>query len=119
MEGAVSSVTCFCKDHNTPQFYPEKMPESVYINPLKTQLNPICHLLALLGAHHILQISRIRVNYTPSPTSDTAKGSLAADATVHPAFKGIVYDKYLAMFNKQFTKHFCCAIWLVGNGRGR
>jgi hypothetical protein len=35
-----------------------------------------------------------------------AQGSLAADATVHPAFKGIVYDKYLAMFNKQFTEHF-------------
>jgi hypothetical protein len=31
------------------------------INPLKTQLNPICHLLALLGAHHILHVSRIRV----------------------------------------------------------
>ena len=32
------------------------------INPLSAQLNPICHLLALLGAHHILHISRIRVN---------------------------------------------------------
>jgi hypothetical protein len=31
------------------------------INPLNTELNPICHLLALLGAHHILHISRIRV----------------------------------------------------------
>jgi hypothetical protein len=31
-------------------------------NPLKTQLNPICHLLALLGAHPILHVSRIRVN---------------------------------------------------------
>jgi len=30
-------------------------------NPLNTQLNPICHLLALLGAHHILHVSRIRV----------------------------------------------------------
>jgi hypothetical protein len=26
-----------------------------------TYLNPICHLLALLGAHHILHFSRIRV----------------------------------------------------------
>jgi len=26
-------------------------------------LNPICRLLALLGAHHILHVSRIRVNY--------------------------------------------------------
>ena len=32
------------------------------INPLKTQLNPICHLLALLGTHPILHIGRIRVN---------------------------------------------------------
>jgi hypothetical protein len=32
------------------------------INPLNTELNPICHLLALLGAHHILHVSRIRVN---------------------------------------------------------
>jgi len=32
------------------------------INPLKTQLNLICHLLALLGAHPILHVSRIRVN---------------------------------------------------------
>ena len=30
-------------------------------NPLNVQLNPICHLLALLGAHHILHVSRIRV----------------------------------------------------------
>jgi hypothetical protein len=32
------------------------------INPLNAELNPICHLLALLGAHHILDVSRIRVN---------------------------------------------------------
>jgi len=25
-------------------------------------LNPVCHLLALLGAHHILHVSGIRVN---------------------------------------------------------
>jgi hypothetical protein len=31
-------------------------------NPLNAEVNPICHLLALLGAHHILRISRIRVN---------------------------------------------------------
>jgi len=32
------------------------------INPLNPELNPICHLLALLGAHYILHVSRIRVN---------------------------------------------------------
>jgi len=31
------------------------------VNPLNAELNPICHLLALLGAHHILHVSRIRV----------------------------------------------------------
>jgi len=31
------------------------------INPLNAQLNPICHLLALLGFHHILHVSGIRV----------------------------------------------------------
>jgi hypothetical protein len=30
-------------------------------NPSNVKLNPICHLLALLGAHHILHVSRIRV----------------------------------------------------------
>jgi len=36
-------------------------------DPLNAELNPICHLVALLGAHHILHISRIRVkgHYNP------------------------------------------------------
>jgi hypothetical protein len=29
------------------------------INPLNTKLNPICHLLALLGAHRILHVSGV------------------------------------------------------------
>jgi len=31
------------------------------LNPLNPELNPICNLLALLGAHHFLHVSRIRV----------------------------------------------------------
>jgi hypothetical protein len=30
-------------------------------NPLNAELNPICYLLALLGVHHFLHVSRIRV----------------------------------------------------------
>jgi len=30
-------------------------------NPLNPKLNPICYLLVLLGAHHFLHVSRIRV----------------------------------------------------------
>jgi len=33
------------------------------INPFNAKLNPICHLLALLGAHHFLHVSRIRVKH--------------------------------------------------------
>jgi len=32
------------------------------INPLKAELNPICHLLGLLYAHHIPHVSGLRVN---------------------------------------------------------
>jgi len=34
---------------------------STLLNPLNAMLNPIRHFLALLGAHHILHVSRIRV----------------------------------------------------------
>jgi hypothetical protein len=30
-------------------------------NPLNAKLNLICHLLALLGTHHILHVSGVRV----------------------------------------------------------
>ena len=33
-----------------------------YIHPLNSELNPICHLVALLGVRHFLHVSRIRVN---------------------------------------------------------
>ena len=36
-------------------------PTPCNINPLNAELNPICYLLALLGAHHFLHVSRIRV----------------------------------------------------------
>ena len=35
---------------------------SNHFNPLNAELNPICQLLVLLGAHPILHVSRIRVN---------------------------------------------------------
>ena len=34
---------------------------SLTFNPLNAELNPICYLLALLGVHHFLHVSRIRV----------------------------------------------------------
>jgi len=34
------------------------------INTLNVELNPICYLLALLGAHHFLHVRRMRVKDT-------------------------------------------------------
>jgi hypothetical protein len=34
----------------------------IFINVLNAELNPIRHLLALVGVHHILHVSRVRVN---------------------------------------------------------
>ena len=38
-----------------------KIMEFFKINPLNTKLNPICHVLALLGAHLIFHVSGLRV----------------------------------------------------------
>jgi hypothetical protein len=35
---------------------------NTHVNPLNTELNPICHLLALLGDATIVVVSRLRVN---------------------------------------------------------
>jgi hypothetical protein len=35
----------------------------IHLKPLNFEINPISHFLALLGAHLILHVSRIRVNY--------------------------------------------------------
>jgi len=40
----------------------EPNPSNIPVNPLNADLNSIRHLLALLGAYHILHVSRIRVN---------------------------------------------------------
>ena len=56
----------------------------LFINPLNAELNPICCLLALLGAHHFLHVSRIRVNY---PTSEHHTACSAAKLLTQTATK--------------------------------
>jgi len=43
------------------------------VNPLNAELNPFCHLLALLGAHPILHVSRIRVKITKQLSTSLAQ----------------------------------------------
>jgi hypothetical protein len=45
-------------------------------NPLNAELNPICHLLTLLGPHHILRFSRIRVKNRASYIEDRRTATL-------------------------------------------
>ena len=49
------------KVNTTDELVARIMNSAALINPLKPELNPICYLLALLGAHHFLHVSRIRV----------------------------------------------------------
>ena len=44
-----------------PIYTPNSYLRKTNVNPLNPELNPICYLLALLGAHHFLHVSRIRV----------------------------------------------------------
>ena len=48
-------ICLYCPCPNIFQLYP------VLFNTLNAELYPICYLLALLGAHHFLRVSRIRV----------------------------------------------------------
>ena len=55
----VELATCFDSAGSSLGLYMNQV--MLNFNPLNAELNPICHLLALLGAHHILHVSRIRV----------------------------------------------------------
>ena len=43
-------------------FFSQSLLVNAEINPLNAELNRICHLLALLGAHHIFHVNGLRVN---------------------------------------------------------
>ena len=57
------TVITFLSYSNICSLYGSYIKHSIQcVNPLNPELNPICYLLALLGAHHFLHVSRIRVN---------------------------------------------------------
>jgi len=75
MDAVADMALMFAKIHK--KFYTENLESKVLklvnedfceliyeqFNPLNTELNPICHLLALLGAHHIFHVSGLRVKH--------------------------------------------------------
>ena len=53
-------------------------------NPLNAELNPICHLLALLGGATIVVVCRLRVNlstYVQEPLAISRRGCTGRDLT--------------------------------------
>jgi hypothetical protein len=48
---------------------------------LNAELNPICHLLALVGAHHILHVSRIKVKLLKAVLEIKGKQGSQSDVT--------------------------------------
>ena len=89
------------------------------LNRLNPELNPICYLLALLGAHHFLHVSRIRVKYKKSLSSSSSKQTLRYTTFTYlsgPIFVlcdvGHVPD--LRHLNK--LNHFSGYIKMVGRG---
>jgi hypothetical protein len=76
--------------------------------PLNADLNPICHLLALLGAHHILHVSRIRVNINLP--------FLFVHMLVYNDKHKLInlHGMYIKILIKQYWGHsFCCCVMEV------
>jgi hypothetical protein len=65
------------------------------INPLNAKLNPICHLLALLGAHPILHVSRIRIKGINILTELSEKSSLT------------LYQEIIFYFDRRMYTEWC------------
>ena len=69
------------------------------VNTLNAELNPICHLLALLRAHHILHVGRIRVKSAGASVQSTTgsrgvriSGSNAGYTMFRGSLKGTGYS---------------------------
>jgi hypothetical protein len=68
----------------------EKLFCSLGINALNAELNPICHLQALLGAHHILHVGRIRVkSWKPTLCSNACYGLLDTLGSIREVHVGL------------------------------
>ena len=70
-----------------------------FFNPINAELNPICNLLALLEAHHILHVSKIRGEVVSRPTSYC---SMDKDISRAPG-----YDRVLLILTECDFSVFC------------
>ena len=85
---------------------------STGINPLKAELNPIYHLLALLGAHLIFHISRIRVKGTRIQTVKV-KASLLSKQQYQIADSCVIYPYYYYYYYYYYFQPRTAALRLI------
>jgi len=77
-------------------------------NPLNAKLNPICHLLALLGAHHIFHVSGVRVNiYLIKHDKDFSTTVIGLPSTQH-RYLLLTDRKYL--FKSVWVPTYCSSL---------
>jgi hypothetical protein len=74
------------------------------INPLNAELNPICHLLALLGAHLIFHFNRIRVNSVFQECKD--KGKQGVSEGILLVTNGKIYELDSLLKNSQLSESY-------------
>jgi len=55
-----------------------------FLKHIKAELNPICHLLVLLRAHHILHVSRLRVKLGTKWMSGWSYGGPEISISLNP-----------------------------------
>jgi hypothetical protein len=80
----------------------------ISINPLNAELNPIRHLLALVGARHIVHVSRIRVNVHTKNVPFIASPSKTALSHGKPESAGTFRDIYdVQKQSKEPASHIC------------
>jgi len=70
------------------------MKQDQEVNPLNADLNPICHLLALLGAHHILHVSRIRVSSKNDESLERIGWELELNELVRVKYLVILFQNF-------------------------
>ena len=80
------------------------------IYTLNAELNHICHLLALLGTHHILHVSRIRDNVRPVHGAATYRcdGTRGCIIQFLPPDDEHMCSKHVEAWNKLIVEQILC-----------
>jgi hypothetical protein len=84
---------------------------------LNAELNPICHLLALLGTHHILYVSRIR-DKKEALFSEKLENSFQIARSLCPHYHNI--NRLCCIFSLNYTiQHYVGSVGVKGRRRAQ